>query len=86
MMNAEAGLYFKFDEEDGIPTNCPGLENFNFDTWNDTSLHKDHRRRAYHMKCPLNDRRLPEDDKPVSEIIQDYADNQVDNVSSFLSN
>ena len=85
MMNAEAGLYFKFDEENGIPTNCPGLENFNFDTWNDTSLHKDHRRRAYHMKCPLNDRRLPEDDKPVSEIIQDYADNQVDNVSFFLS-
>jgi len=31
-------------------------------------------RRAYHMNCPLNDRRLPEDDKPVSEIITNYAD------------
>ena len=33
MMNAEAGLYFKFDEENGIPYNCPGLEHFNMDTW-----------------------------------------------------
>ena len=33
MMNAEAGLYFKFDQENGIPKNCPGLEHFNMDTW-----------------------------------------------------
>ena len=29
------------------------------------------------MNCPLNDRSLPDDDKPVSEIIADYADSQV---------
>ena len=29
------------------------------------------------MNCPLNDRRLPEDDKPVSEIIAEYAEDQV---------
>ena len=34
-------------------------------------------RRAYHINCPLNDRRLPEDDKPVSEIIAQYAEDQV---------
>ena len=33
MMNAKAGLYFKFEEENGIPYNCPGLEHFNMDTW-----------------------------------------------------
>ena len=33
MINAEAGLYFKFDEKNGIPYNCPGLEHFNMDTW-----------------------------------------------------
>ena len=32
-MNAEAGLYFKFDEENGIPKNCEGLDHFNMDNW-----------------------------------------------------
>ena len=27
-MNAEMGLYLQFDETDGIPENCPGLEKF----------------------------------------------------------
>ena len=34
-------------------------------------------RRAYHMNCPLNDRRLPKEDNTVSGIISEYADNQV---------
>ena len=34
-------------------------------------------RRAYHMNCPLNDRRLPKADSTVSRIISEYADNQV---------
>ena len=29
------------------------------------------------MNCPLNGRRLPKDDNSVSEIITEYADNQV---------
>ena len=37
MMNAEAGLYFKFEEENGVPYNCPGLEHFNMDTWTSPS-------------------------------------------------
>ena len=37
----------------------------------------DTNRRAYHMDCPLNDRSIPADDKSVSEIITDYANNQV---------
>ena len=34
-------------------------------------------RRAYHMNCPLNDRRLPNEDNTVSGIISEYAENQV---------
>ena len=33
MMNAEAGLYFKFEEENGIPKGCEGLEHFNMENW-----------------------------------------------------
>merc|ERR1719481_1203762 len=64
MMNAEAGLYFKFEEENGVPKNCDGLEHFNRDTWilkedekgNVLSVNKkDKIRRAYNMNCPLND-------------------------------
>ena len=82
MMNAEAGLYFKFDvDQGGIPINCPGLENFNMETWigknGDPSRVKDTERRAYHTDCPLNERSLPENDKPVSQIIADYAHDQV---------
>jgi len=86
LMNAEAGLYFKFDEENGIPKNCEGLEHFNMDTWmKDGKLNKaDTIRRAYHMNCPLNDRRLPEDDKPVSEIISEYAESQDQWVDEFI--
>ena len=45
----------------------------------------DTNRRAYHMDCPLNDRSIPADDKSVSEIITDYANNQV-NKSKFHVN
>ena len=33
LMNAEAGLYFKFEEENGIPFSCEGLDQFNMETW-----------------------------------------------------
>ena len=91
MMNAEAGLYFKFDvDQGGIPINCPGLENFNMETWigknGDPSRVKDTERRAYHTDCPLNERSLPENDKPVSQIIADYATDQVsDNYISIMN-
>ena len=32
-INAEMGLYFKFDEVNGIPVNCKGLKDFNMETW-----------------------------------------------------
>ena len=79
LINAEAGLYFKFDEENGIPKNCPGLENFNMEYWtkgNFNWMKKNTVRRAFEMECPLQDRRLPSTDKAVSEIITDYATNQ----------
>ena len=85
MMNAEAGLYFKFDVNDaGIPINCPGFENFNMDAWTARGGTKDPIRRAYNMDCPLNDRSLPETDKPVSEIIKDYAADQQQWVGEFI--
>ena len=37
-MNSEAGLYFKFDEENGIPKNCPGFENFTKDYMEEGTL------------------------------------------------
>ena len=76
LMNAEAGLYFKFDEENGIPKNCPGLENFNMEYWTKGDknwMKRDTVRRAFEMEFPLQDRRLPSTDKAVSEIITDYA-------------
>jgi len=88
MMNAEAGLYFKFDQENGVPYNCEGLEGFNMDSWirpNGNVNSQDDVRRAYHMNCPLNDRRLPETDKPVSDIITDYAENQDQWVAEFIA-
>merc|ERR1719322_2000360 len=85
MINAEAGLYFKFDEENGIPYNCPGLEHFNIDTWKGENGFADTNRRAYHMDCPLNDRSIPADDKSVSEIITDYANNQAQWVDEFFT-
>ena len=45
----------------------------------------DTNRRAYHMDCPLNDRRMPEDDKAVSEIMEDYATNQDLWLGDFIS-
>jgi len=81
LMNSEAGLYFKFDEENGIPKNCPGFEKFTKEDMIkgdcfDGHCADDKVRRAYHMDCPLNDRRLPASDKPVSRIIEDYAEDQ----------
>ena len=81
LMNSEAGLYFKFDEENGIPKNCPGFEKFTKEDMikgdcYDGHCADDKVRRAYHMDCPLNDRRLPASDKPVSRIMEDYAEDQ----------
>ena len=79
LINAEAGLYFKFDEENGIPKNCPGLEHFNMENWTKGDkkwMTNNLVRRAFEMECPLQDRRLPSADKAVSEIITDYATNQ----------
>merc|ERR1719150_1212827 len=79
LINAEAGLYFKFDEENGIPKNCPGLEHFNMENWTSGDkkwMTKNTVRRAFEMECPLQDRKLPSTDKAVSEIITDYATNQ----------
>merc|ERR1712131_182574 len=88
MMMAEAGLYFKFEEENGIPKGCEGLEHFNMENWinDDGKVNTtDTIRRAYHMNCPLNDRRLPKEDNTVSGIISEYADNQDLWVDEFIA-
>ena len=84
LMNAEAGLYFQFEEKNGIPYNCPGLEDFNMETWTSQKMKDDRVRRALDMDCPLNTRRMPESDKPVSEIIQDYAADQALWLTDFI--
>ena len=84
LMNAEAGLYFQFEEKNGIPYGCPGLEDFNMETWTSKNMKDDRVRRAFDMDCPLNPRRMPETDKPVSEIIKDYASDQALWLSDFI--
>ena len=84
LMNAEAGLYFQFEEKNGIPYNCPGLEDFNMETWTTQKMKDTFVRRAMEMDCPLNPRRLPETDKPVSEIIKDYAADQTLWLTDFI--
>ena len=84
LMNAEAGLYFQFEEKNGIPYNCPGLGDFNMETWLSKNMKADRVRRAFDQDCPLNPRRLPETDKPVSEIIKDYAADQTLWLTDFI--
>ena len=62
----------------------PGLEDFNMETWTTQKMKDDRVRRAFDMDCPLNPRRLPETDKPVSEIIKDYATDQTLWLSDFI--
>ena len=93
LMNCEAGLYFKFEEENGIPNGCPGLENFNMETWKSEGddnirwMREPTVRRAFEMDCPLQDRRADNttDSKTVSEVITDYASDQDLWVGDFIA-
>ena len=80
-INAEIGLYFEFEETNGIPTSCPGFKDFNMESWEKS---RSTTRRAYHSDCSLNMRREPESDEPLSTIIQTYADDQAAWVEDFL--
>ena len=79
-INAEIGLYFNFEEVDGIPTSCPGFANFNMENWTKSKK----TRRAYNPGCTLNMRQEPATDDPLSTIIQTYADNQDAWVKDFI--
>ena len=74
-MNCEMGLYLQFDVENGIPKNCPGLENFNMENWVN-----DRNKFAYNQSCPLN-MHQEDGDLPVSSIIAEYASDQVTSLS-----
>ena len=86
-MNAEMGLYLKFDQVNGIPvvsndgTSCPGLKDFNMEMW---QKDKYKYRRAWDHGCGLNLRREPENDEPVSDYFKIYAQNQTRWVNDFV--
>ena len=76
-MNCEMGLYLQFDVENGIPKNCPGLEDFtteNFPIGNRTV--------ALDVNCPLN-MRSDDGDSPVSSIMAEYAADQVSQLTTI---
>ena len=85
-INAEMGLYLKFDQVNGIPVvgangTCPGLNDFNMEMWD---KNRKKYRRAYHHGCGLNMRREPQSDKPVSSYFKIYARNQQRWVKDFI--
>ena len=85
-INAEMGLYLKFDQLNGIPVvgedgSCSGLKKFNMKMWKkDTTKF----RRAWDHGCDLNMRREPESDEPVSSYFETYAGNQTRWVEDFI--
>lgn len=86
-LNSDMGLYLKFDEVNGIPINCAGLDNFKIENWKVPQVSKSERtrdRRAYDQQCGLNMRREPATDQPMSTIIQEYAKDQAAWISDFV--
>jgi len=82
-INAEMGLYYKFEEVNGIPTSCSGFSNFNMAAWTKPG-NRMNTRRAYDHGCPLNMRQEPLNDDPLSTIIEKYAENQAVWVDDFI--
>ena len=62
-VNAEIGLYFQFDQINGIPVNCSGFENFTMARWKENT---NRYRRAWNHGCGLNMRKEPANAEPVS--------------------
>jgi len=83
-INAEIGLYYEFDEVNGIPTSCSGFKDFNMENWSKSKSNLLNTRRAYTHDCALNMRREPANDEPLSTIISTYADNQAAWVKDFI--
>ena len=81
-MNCEIGLYLQFDVENGIPKNCPGLEKFNMENWDNCrgKACAKNVNLAYNQSCPLN-MHQEDGDLPVSSIIAEYASDQVTSLS-----
>jgi hypothetical protein len=82
-INAEIGLYFDFEQKNGIPTDCSGLTDFKMENWK-TGKNRKKYRRAYHHNCPLNMMREPAEDDPLSTIFETYADDQEAWVKDFV--
>ena len=91
-INAEMGLYLKFDQVNGIPVvgedgSCSGLKKFNMKVWKKNTKNgtiRDKYRRAWDHGCDLNMRREPESDEPVSSYFETYAGNQTRWVEDFI--
>ena len=80
-INAEMGLYLKFDQINGIPSNCPGLKDFTMEKWEQNYKKF---RRAWHHGCGLNMRREPANSEPVSSYFGIYAEDQKEWVKDYV--
>jgi len=93
-LSCEIGLYMHFDvDSNGIPTKCSGLENFNLKNW---GRDEDGKLANYRLTwsringtkaqpdCPLQNFKDPSDDKPLHEIVQDFADSSASWLAVFV--
>ena len=89
LINAEMGLYYKFEQENGVITKgCPNTMSMGKLKQELDKRYKNKRgdlvRQGYKPNCEKNDMRIPSTDKPFHQIIEDYADNQSTWVSDFI--
>ena len=80
-VNAEIGLYFQFDQINGIPVNCSGFENFTMARWKENT---NRYRRAWNHGCRLNMRKEPANAQPVSSYFETYAKDQSQWVKDYV--
>eukprot|EP00930_Biecheleria_cincta_P012208 TRINITY_DN11570_c0_g1_i5.p1 TRINITY_DN11570_c0_g1~~TRINITY_DN11570_c0_g1_i5.p1 ORF type:complete len:744 (-),score=97.96 TRINITY_DN11570_c0_g1_i5:85-2205(-) len=90
MLNSDMGLYLNFSTQDGVPTGCSGLSNFNLEAWK-----KDWRFSSPHnppgkpdgptpnIVCPKNMIQDPPNSPPMSQIVEGYADDNARWLADF---
>ena len=72
-MNAEIGLVYDFDvTEEGYPTGCPGIPS----SFTGEKIKAGGNRGVQTPNCPQQMLAEPSTAKPVSEYVQDYANNR----------
>ena len=86
-INAEMGLYYKFEQQNGLLLGCSGLKSIE-DLNKSFEYKRRHKggavRQGYKPNCEKNDMKDPPNDQPFYEIIENYADDQSAWVHDFV--